>query len=61
MATIEMKEMPSLFAEELRRMNAYWHTATSLSGGRIILYDNLLLREPLKLASVIPAVRAGLS
>src|SRR6059058_1911863 len=37
-----------LSAEELRRMHAYWRAANYLSVGQIYLYDNPLLREPLK-------------
>jgi xylulose-5-phosphate/fructose-6-phosphate phosphoketolase len=54
MATIEMKETLPLSAEELRRMNAYWYAANYLSVGQIYLYDNPLLREPLKLEHVKP-------
>src|SRR5450756_73214 len=54
MATVEMKETLPLFAEELRRMNAYWHAANYLSVGQIYLYDNPLLREPLKIEHVKP-------
>jgi xylulose-5-phosphate/fructose-6-phosphate phosphoketolase len=35
-------------------MNAYWRAANYLSIGQIYLYDNPLLREPLKLAHVKP-------
>ena len=37
-----------LSAEDLRKMNAYWRAANYLSVGQIYLYDNPLLREPLK-------------
>jgi xylulose-5-phosphate/fructose-6-phosphate phosphoketolase len=37
-------------------MNAYWRAANYLSVGQIYLYDNPLLREPLKLAHVKPLV-----
>jgi phosphoketolase len=37
--------------ELLRRMNAYWRAANYLSVGQIYLYDNPLLKEPLKLAT----------
>jgi xylulose-5-phosphate/fructose-6-phosphate phosphoketolase len=33
---------------ELERMNAYWRAANYLSVGQIYLYDNPLLKEPLK-------------
>src|SRR6202050_3603178 len=43
-----------LSAEELRQMNAYWRAANYLSVGQIYLYDNPLLREPLKISHVKP-------
>ncbi|MGI8783465.1 MAG: phosphoketolase family protein [Acidobacteriota bacterium] len=52
MAVVEMKEAQPLNAEELRRMNAYWRAANYLSFGQIYLYDNPLLREPLKIEHV---------
>ncbi len=54
MNTNELKETLPLSAEEVRRMNAYWHAANYLSVGQIYLYDNPLLREPLKLEHVKP-------
>ena len=41
-----------LSPEELRQMNAYWRAANYLSVGQIYLYDNPLLKEPLKLEHV---------
>ena len=38
----------------LRKMDAYWRAANYLSVGQIYLYDNPLLREPLKLDHVKP-------
>ncbi|HTX42412.1 MAG TPA: phosphoketolase family protein [Acidobacteriaceae bacterium] len=38
----------TLTAEELRRIDAYWRACNYLSAGMIYLYDNPLLREPLK-------------
>ena len=38
----------------LRKMDAYWRAANYLSVGQIYLYDNPLLREPLKLEHVKP-------
>jgi xylulose-5-phosphate/fructose-6-phosphate phosphoketolase len=55
MATIEMIDMKDalpLTAEEVRWMNAYWRAANYLSVGQIYLYDNALLREPLKIEHV---------
>ncbi|MBP2682848.1 MAG: phosphoketolase family protein, partial [Deltaproteobacteria bacterium] len=43
-----------LTEEELRRMDAYWRAANYLSVGQIYLYDNPLLREPLRLEHVKP-------
>ena len=42
--------------DELRRMDSYWRAANYLSVGQIYLYDNPLLREPLKLAHIKPLV-----
>jgi xylulose-5-phosphate/fructose-6-phosphate phosphoketolase len=54
MTVIEMKDALPLTAEEVRRMNAYWRAANYLSVGQIYLYDNPLLREPLKLEDIKP-------
>ncbi|MGO4879337.1 MAG: phosphoketolase [Bryobacteraceae bacterium] len=43
-----------LSAEELRKMNAYWRAANYLSVGQIYLYDNPLLKEPLRIEHVKP-------
>src|ERR671923_466236 len=43
-----------LSPEELSKINAYWRAANSLSVGKISLYANPLLREPLKLQHVKP-------
>jgi xylulose-5-phosphate/fructose-6-phosphate phosphoketolase len=45
-----------LTPELLAKMNAYWRAANYLSVGQIYLYNNALLREPLKLADVKPLV-----
>jgi len=45
-----------LSPELLRKMNAYWRAANYLSVGQIYLYDNPLLKEPLKLEHVKPLV-----
>src|SRR5437773_11579025 len=49
-------EVPSksLSADELRKMDGYWRAANYLSVGQIYLYDNPLLREPLKTEHVKP-------
>lgn len=44
----------SLSAAELRKTDAYWRAANYLSVGQIYLYDNPLLREPLKREHVKP-------
>ncbi len=54
-ATAEELGVP-LTGELLRKMNAYWRAANYLSVGQIYLYDNPLLREPLKLSHVKPLV-----
>jgi xylulose-5-phosphate/fructose-6-phosphate phosphoketolase len=41
-----------LDAEELRKINAYWHASLYLCVGMIYLRDNPLLREPLKIEQV---------
>ena len=46
-ATRPQSEEP-LLPELLSRMNAYWRAANYLSVGQIYLYDNPLLKEPLK-------------
>jgi xylulose-5-phosphate/fructose-6-phosphate phosphoketolase len=43
-----------LSAEELRKMNAYWRAANYVSVGQIYLYENPLLREPLKIEHIKP-------
>ena len=45
-----------LTPELLGKMNAYWRAANYLSVGQIYLYDNPLLREPLKLSHVKPTL-----
>ncbi len=43
-----------LSPEQLRKMNAYWRAANYLSVGQIYLYDNPILKKPLKLEHVKP-------
>jgi xylulose-5-phosphate/fructose-6-phosphate phosphoketolase len=43
-----------LSPEMLRKMNAYWRAANYLSVGQIYLYDNPLLKKPLKVEHVKP-------
>jgi xylulose-5-phosphate/fructose-6-phosphate phosphoketolase len=47
---------PTLDADLLRKMNAYWRAANYVSVGQIYLYDNPLLKKPLKLSHVKPLV-----
>ncbi|TDG36477.1 phosphoketolase family protein [Pedobacter changchengzhani] len=49
-------EKESISTELLQKMDAYWRAANYLSVGQIYLYDNPLLREPLKLEHVKPLV-----
>src|SRR5277367_2608407 len=44
----------ALDPEVVRKMDAYWRAANYLSVGQIYLYDNPLLREPLRLEHVKP-------
>ena len=46
----------ALSPEMLHKMDAYWRAANYLSVGQIYLYDNPLLKEPLKLSHVKPLV-----
>ena len=48
------KLQESLTQEELRLIDAYWRAANYLSVGQIYLYDNPLLKEPLKLEHIKP-------
>ena len=50
------KKTNTLTPELLRKMDAYWHAANYVSVGQIYLYDNPLLKEPLKLSHVKPLV-----
>jgi len=43
-----------LSPEELRKINAYWRATNYLSVGQLYLYNNPLLKEPLKLSDVKP-------
>ena len=44
----------SLSPELLKKIDAYWRAANYLSVGQIYLYDNPLLKQPLKLAHIKP-------
>src|SRR6059036_3007898 len=54
MTTIPAVDARPLSAEELRLTDAWWRAANYLSVGQIYLYDNPLLKEPLKLEHVKP-------
>jgi len=45
---------PPLSPNEVRKIDAYWRAANYLSVGQIYLYDNPLLREPLRLEHIKP-------
>ncbi|MEO5909885.1 MAG: phosphoketolase family protein [Pelobium sp.] len=49
-------EAETLSPDLLKKMDAYWRAANYLSVGQIYLYDNPLLRDPLKLEHVKPLV-----
>ena len=46
----------TLSPELLHKMDAYWRAANYLSVGQIYLYDNPLLKQPLKLSHVKPLI-----
>ena len=46
----------TLTPDLLQKMDAYWRAANYLSVGQIYLYDNPLLKRPLKLSDVKPLV-----
>ncbi len=46
----------TLSPEQLHKMDAYWRAANYLAVGQIYLYDNPLLRQPLRLAHVKPTL-----
>ena len=50
----KLTEKLPLSADECQKINAYWRAANYLSVGQIYLYDNPLLREPLKVEHVKP-------
>jgi xylulose-5-phosphate/fructose-6-phosphate phosphoketolase len=50
---MNVKDKP-LSKELLQKMNAYWRAANYLSVGQIYLFDNPLLKKPLKLEHVKP-------
>src|ERR1043166_1124102 len=54
MTTVSAVEAHPLTAEELRLLDAWWRAANYLSVGQIYLYDNPLLKEPLRLEHIKP-------
>src|SRR5438309_11326151 len=55
MNSVEMATLKGpLTADELGSLHSYWRAANYLSVGQIYLFDNPLLREPLKLEHVKP-------
>ncbi len=51
---MKTKTTKPLSPELLRKMNAYWRAANYLSVGQIYLYDNPLLKKPLKREHIKP-------
>ena len=49
---ISLELSPTLSPELIRKMDAYWRAANYLSVGQIYLYDNPLLKQPLKLSLI---------
>src|SRR4051812_47869738 len=49
-----MSPIDPLSTEQLERVHAYWRAANYLSVGQIYLYDNPLLKEPLRIEHVKP-------
>jgi xylulose-5-phosphate/fructose-6-phosphate phosphoketolase len=54
MATLTRADAAPLSAEELRLIDAWWRAANYLSVGQIYLYDNPLLKEPLRIDHIKP-------
>jgi xylulose-5-phosphate/fructose-6-phosphate phosphoketolase len=54
MTTVSAIEAQPLTAEELRLLDAWWRAANYLSVGQIYLFDNPLLKEPLRLEHIKP-------
>ncbi|HEY2990966.1 MAG TPA: phosphoketolase family protein, partial [Candidatus Binatia bacterium] len=51
---MKQKTKKPLSPEALRKLDAYWRAANYLSVGQIYLYDNPLLKKPLKRAHIKP-------
>jgi xylulose-5-phosphate/fructose-6-phosphate phosphoketolase len=54
MATTVSATRQPVAAEEIRQLDAYWRASNYLSAGQIYLYDNPLLKEPLRIEHVKP-------
>jgi xylulose-5-phosphate/fructose-6-phosphate phosphoketolase len=54
MTTVSAVGVHPLTAEELRLIDAWWRAANYLSVGQIYLYNNPLLKEPLRLEDIKP-------
>jgi xylulose-5-phosphate/fructose-6-phosphate phosphoketolase len=54
MTAVDSQPAQPLTDDEVQKMTAYWHAANYLSVGQIYLYDNPLLREPLRPEHVKP-------
>lgn len=52
--TTQLESMPTLSDRELSRLDAYWRAANYLSVGQIYLFDNPLLKEPLRKEHIKP-------
>jgi xylulose-5-phosphate/fructose-6-phosphate phosphoketolase len=53
---MQTTKTPTLVPEDLRKIHAYWRAANYVSVGQIYLYDNPLLKRPLRLSDVKPLV-----
>ena len=53
-AAPDLERAQPLTADELRLIDAYWRAANYLSVGQIYLFDNPLLRRPLRLEDIKP-------
>src|SRR5215467_5183327 len=56
MADLGLQEAKPFSPDEVRLINAYWRAANYLSVGQIYLFDNPLLREPLKPEHIKPRI-----
>ncbi len=54
MPRVDVESLNVLSPDEIQKINAYWRAANYLSVGQIYLFDNPLLREPLKSEHIKP-------